>query len=99
MAFWIVVAIVMFLCLGGTGFVLRLVEGRRGYRLNLKREEARIAEAQAKELEIQHRRAELAYREALLELERFDRRTGTDRGLPRPSGPEPFDPLQPPNPA
>ena len=55
-----------------------MVEGRRKFLLNLKREERLIAEAKARELELEHKRRELEYREAVLELERFDRR---ERGL------------------
>lgn len=92
MAFWIVAAIVAFMCLGGTGLILRLVEGRRRFQLDLKEREARIAEAKAQELDVQQRRAELEYREALLELERFDRRTG----MSPPSAPaEPREPIDP----
>jgi hypothetical protein len=88
----IVVLIIVFFATGGVGMVIRLVEGRRKFLLDLKEKEVRIAEAKAKELEIQHKRAELEYREALLELERFDRRTGLGKGgLP----PE-LDPGNPP---
>src|SRR5690606_11140026 len=65
----------------GMGAIIRLVEGRRTYRLELKEKEARIAEAKAKELEVAQQRAELEYRQALLELEGFDRRAG---GAPLP---------------
>lgn len=107
MGFWIAIAIIIFLCTGGAGLVVRLVEGRRKHQLDLKREEARIAEAQTREREFQQRRDELAYREALLELERFDRRTtGPGRPAPPgsatpPAGPRaapPADPEEPPRP-
>jgi hypothetical protein len=55
---------------------LPLAEGRRKHLLEMRREEARLAEARVKAMELRQRRAELEYREALLELERFDRRTG-----------------------
>lgn len=84
----IVVLIIVFFATGGVGALIRLVEGRRKHQLALKKEDRRIAEAKAKELEIQYKRAELEYREALLELERFDRRTGTQRP---PSLPDPTD--------
>lgn len=87
--------LIVFLAMGGMGSVIKLVEGRRRFLLDLKKEEARIAEAKARELEIQHKRAELEYREAVLELERFDRRHGRSTGRLRPgeiSPPEPFDP-------
>jgi hypothetical protein len=74
----IIVLIIVFFAAGGTGMVTRLVESRRKFLLEMKEKEARIAEAKAKELEIQHQRAELEYREALLELERFDRRPPQD---------------------
>jgi hypothetical protein len=76
----IAVLIFFFFVMGGLGVVTRLVEGGRKHRLDIKREEARIAEAKAREFEITHKQAELAYREALLELERFDRRTGGGTG-------------------
>jgi hypothetical protein len=71
----ITVLIIVFFAAGGVGFLTRLVEGRRKYLLDLKREEARVAEAKVREQELEHKRAELEYREALLEIERFDRRT------------------------
>lgn len=80
----VTVLIIVFFATGGVGALLRLVEGRRKFQLELKQEERRIAEAKAKELEIQYKRAELEYREALLELERFDRRTGIARPPPDP---------------
>jgi hypothetical protein len=90
----------IFMALGGMGAIIKLVEGRRNFLLELKREEARIAEARAKELdaqireqEVKQRRAELEYREALLELERFDRRSGQ---LARPLPPELYPPEAPP---
>lgn len=64
----------IFMVMGGPYALIRLVEGRRNFLLQMKEQEARIAEAKAKELELQQKRAELEYREALLELERFDRR-------------------------
>lgn len=67
---------IIFILSGGPFALVRLVEGRRRYLLQVKEQEARIAEAKAKELELEHKRKELEYREALLELERFDRRTG-----------------------
>lgn len=67
--------IILFFVFGGSGVVVRLVEGRRRHQLDLKREEARIAEAKVREQELEQKRAELEYREALLEIERFDRRT------------------------
>jgi hypothetical protein len=74
------VLLFMFLVLGGPWALVRLVEGKRKFLLDMKKQEARIAEAKAKELEIAHKRQELEYREALLELERFDRRSGRERG-------------------
>jgi hypothetical protein len=88
----IVVLIIVFFAAGGIGMVTRLVEGRRTFLLDLKEKEVRIVEAKAKELEIEHKRAELEYREALLELERFDRRTGLGKGGPPPE----LDPAVPP---
>ncbi|QSB13036.1 hypothetical protein JQS43_15410 [Natronosporangium hydrolyticum] len=81
--------LVIFMVFGGMGAIIKLVEGRRQHQLELKREETRQAEAKAKEREIEQRRAELEYREALLELERFDRRSGQP---PRPVPPELYPP-------
>jgi hypothetical protein len=67
------------------------ISSRREYLLALKREEARIAEARIRELELQQKRAELEYREALLELERFDREKRWP-GLPRSAELPPLDP-------
>jgi hypothetical protein len=84
---WLVALFVIFMVFGGAQTVLRLVEGRRKHLLEVKQEERLIAEAKVRELELEHKRRELEYREALLELERFDRRTG------RP-GPERQDPTE-----
>lgn len=92
--------VVIFMVFGGMNALVRMVEGRRKLVLDLKREDTRIAEAKAKELEIQQRRAELEYREALLELERFDRRTGQQaRPLPPELYPPDASPPTPPPPA
>ncbi|HEY8452901.1 MAG: hypothetical protein FWJ70_11425 [Micromonosporaceae bacterium] len=88
MSGWLV-PVAIFFMIFGLPAVVRIVEGRRKFLLDLKREERRIAEARAKELELEHKRRELEYREALLELERFDRR---ERGL---LPPEPGSPTQP----
>lgn len=90
MSGWLVPIAIVFIIFGMPA-VVRIVEGRRKFLLNLKQEERRIAEAKARELELEHKRRELEYREALLELERFDRR---ERGLlppqpESPSGPQP----------
>jgi hypothetical protein len=73
---WLVPVFLFFMFFGGAQAVVNLVEGRRRLKLELKQEERLIAEAKARELELEHKRRELEYREALLELERFDRRTG-----------------------
>lgn len=96
----LVALVAIFMALGGMGAIVKLVEGRRKFLLELKREEARIAQAKAKELEIEQRRAELEYREALLELERFDRRNGSP-GRPLPPElypPDAVPPASPPQP-
>jgi hypothetical protein len=76
---WLI-PIVIILAVFGLPALIRLTEGRRKFLLDLKREERMIAEARAKELELEHKRRELEYREALLELEKFDRRSGTESG-------------------
>ncbi|HLU32794.1 MAG TPA: hypothetical protein VKZ74_02055 [Natronosporangium sp.] len=97
---WGILIPVTFMFFAGMGAIIRLVEGRRTYRLELKEKEARIAEAKAKELEVAQQRAELEYRQSLLELEGFDRRAG---GAPPPppardpeQRPDAFDPPQSP---
>jgi hypothetical protein len=81
---WLVPIAIVFMIFG-LPVVVRLMEGRRRFLLDLKREERQIAEARAREKELEHKRRELEYREALLELERFDRR-------PDPLVPEQGDP-------
>lgn len=83
---WLVPVVMFFMIFGGAQAVVNLVEGRRRYKLELKREERLIAEAKAKELEREQQRRELEYREALLELERFDRREGLPAQLRPPDG-------------
>jgi hypothetical protein len=70
---WLIPIAIVF-TIFGLPMLLKHAEGRRKFLLDLKKEERRIAEAKAKELELEQRRRELEYREALLELERFDRR-------------------------
>lgn len=70
---WLIPIAIVFIVVG-LPVVLRSLENRRKFLLDLKKEERLIAEAKAKELELEHKRRELEYREALLELERFDRR-------------------------
>ena len=79
----------IFMFFGGMGAIVHLIDGRRKFRLEMKEKEARIAEAKAKELEVEQQRAELEYRQAMLELERFDRRTGGGPPLPPARAPEP----------
>lgn len=81
-AWWGAFAMIMFffLLFGGVQSVVRLVEGRRKFRLDQLKEQRRITEAETRERELEHKRRELEYREAMLELERFDRRTGESRG-------------------
>lgn len=76
---WLVPVLIVFIIFGGM-LLGRLAEGRRKFLLDLKREERLIVEAKAREQELEHKRRELEYREALLELERFDRRTGEGSG-------------------
>jgi hypothetical protein len=58
-----------------SGMLLGFVEGRRKYKLELHKEDRRLVEARTQELEAQNKRVELEYHKALLEIERFDRRT------------------------
>jgi Sec-independent protein translocase protein TatA len=86
---WVIWLVAIFLFFGGANMVVRLVEGRRKFLLDLKKQEAEIAAARAQERELEHkqaeleqRRQELEYRKALLELEQFDRRAGLPGRLP-----------------
>jgi hypothetical protein len=76
---WLI-PIVVILTIFGVPALVRLAEGRRTFLLDLKKEERLIAEAKTKVVELEQKRRELEYREALLELERFDRRTGPGQG-------------------
>jgi hypothetical protein len=58
-----------------SGMALGFVSGRRKFKLELKKEERRLVEAQTKQIEAKNKQVELDYREAVLELERFDRRS------------------------
>lgn len=69
------------------GIALGFVDGRRKFKLELVKEERRRIEARTKELEAQNKRIELDYRQALLEIEHFDRRDSTALA----SRPEPSD--------
>lgn len=86
---WVVWLVAIFLFFGGANMVVRLVEGRRKFLLDLKKQEAEIAATRARERELAHeqavleqRRQELEYRKALLELEQFDRRASLPGRLP-----------------
>ncbi len=72
---WLIPIAIVFIIFG-LPLVFRSIENRRKFLLDLRKEERLIAEAKAKELELEHKRRELEYREALLELEQFDRRSG-----------------------
>jgi hypothetical protein len=72
---WLIPIAIVFIVVG-LPVMLRSLDNRRKFLLDLKKEERLIAEAKAKELELEHKRRELEYREALLELEQFDRRSG-----------------------
>jgi Sec-independent protein translocase protein TatA len=76
---WLLPMFIIFMVFGMPALT-RLADGRRKFLLELKREERLIAEAKAKELELEHKRRELEYREAMLELEKFDRRSGMGPG-------------------
>jgi hypothetical protein len=85
---WLI-PIVAILAIFGLPALVRLTEGRRKFLLDLRKEERLIAEAKARELELEHKRRELEYREALLELEKFDRRAGKAGDLDGPDRDEP----------
>jgi hypothetical protein len=74
---WLIPIAIVFIVVG-LPTLLRSVENRRTFLLDMKKEERLIAEARARELELEHKRRELEYREAALELERFDRRMLAD---------------------
>jgi hypothetical protein len=71
---WLIYLMLFVTIISLSGMALGYVEGRRKHRLEMQREERLLIEARTKELEAHHRRAELEYRSALTELERFDRR-------------------------
>jgi hypothetical protein len=58
-----------------SGMVLGYIGGRRKFKLELKKEERRLVEAQTKQIQAKNKQVELEYREAVLEVERFDRRS------------------------
>jgi hypothetical protein len=98
---WLVPVLIVFIVVG-LPVLARQSDQRRKFLLELKKEDRLIAEARARERELEQKRRELEYREALLELERFDRRTGgpgraIDPLDPDVSGSDPPDPGRPPS--
>jgi hypothetical protein len=85
---WLIPIVIVF-TIFGLPVLTRHADRRRQFLLDLKKEERLIAEAKARELELEHKRRELEYREALLELERFDRRSGTKPPGTKPPGTKP----------
>jgi hypothetical protein len=71
---WLVYLMFFVTIIALSGIALGYVEGRRKHRLDIQREERLLIEARTKEIEAQNQRAELEYRSAVAELERFDRR-------------------------
>lgn len=83
------VIIALFLCvtiIALSGIALGFVDGRRKHKLALHQEERLRIEAQTKQIEARNKQAELEYRSALAELERFDRR-GIGPGKTQPADP------------
>lgn len=79
--FWYVFLLILLFGSGGAAFVRQLLESRQRHRLEVKKQELKIAEAKAREAEAVTKRQALDMRAAELEIERFDRRIGTT-GLP-----------------
>lgn len=77
---WLIWLMLFVTVISLSGMALGYIDGRRKYKLNLKKEERRLVEARTKELEAENKRRELDYQQAQLELERFDRRELTDSG-------------------
>jgi hypothetical protein len=70
---WVMFFVTVIAC---AGIALGYVEGRRKFKLELRKEERRLIEARTRELEAQNKRTELEYRDALRAIEEFDRRGG-----------------------
>ena len=90
---WLIAIMAFVTVIALSGMLLGYVEGRRKHKVELHKEARRLVEARTKEIEAQNRRTELEYRNAIAELERFDRRTGGDTlappGAAEPKRPEP----------
>ena len=71
---WLVYLMMFVTIIALAGIALAWSEQRRSHRLEMQREERLLIEAKTKQLEAENRRAELEYKSALAELERFDRR-------------------------
>lgn len=71
---WLIYILLFVMIISLSGMALGYVDGRRKHRLDMQREERLLVEARTKELEAQNQRTELEYRQAMVELERFDRR-------------------------
>lgn len=71
---WLVYLMLFVTIISLGGIALGYVEGRRKHQLEMQREERLLVEARTKEIEARNQQAELEYRSALTELERFDRR-------------------------
>lgn len=92
---WLIWVMVFITVISVSGILVGHLDGQRKHKLEMKKEDRLLIEARTRELEEQNKRAELEYRQAQLELERFDRRTGVGAQLPAAepaSSPEPPDP-------
>ena len=85
---WLIAIMAFVTVIALSGMLLGYVEGRRKHKVELHKEARRLVEARTKEIEAQNRRTELEYRNAIAELERFDRRTGGDPPAPPEAAPE-----------
>ena len=79
--FWYVFLLILLFGGGGSAYVRQLLNDRQRHRLEMKKQELKIAEANARAAEATTKRQALDVRSAELEIERFDRRMGTT-GLP-----------------
>jgi hypothetical protein len=89
---WLIYLMAFVTIIALSGMALGYAEGRRKHRLEMQREERLLVEARTKEIEAHNQRAELEFRSALAELERFDRRGVAGAAAP----PAPEHPEQPP---
>lgn len=89
---WLIYIMVFVTIISLSGMALGWVDGRRKHQLHMQREERLLIEARTKEIEARNRQAELEYRSALAELERFDHRDGPTAPAQAPPADRPAQP-------